>query len=116
MNKIIPAMLTVYNRKADKSYKLSFETIHEFTNDGSLDHLCMVPIYLTLSEAPLSEEALELIQTTPIQAEKEKYSPSQKLRFAAEALRKRLNSNADKEEFYRACVQSFIDQLNKRAL
>lgn len=113
---LLPAMLTGFTKKVDKSYKLTFETTQEYTNDGALDKFHLQAIWLTLSESQLSEESIKAIEATPTDKKVEKYSPSQKLRFAAESLRKRLNSNTDKEEFYRACVQTFIDQLNKKAL
>ena len=116
MAKLIPAMLTGFTKKVDKSYKLTFETTSEYTNTGILDEFHLRSIWLTLSESQLAEETVKAIEETPTDPKIEKYSPSQKLRFAAEALRKRLNSNTEKEAFYRACIDTFINQLNKKAL
>ncbi len=116
MTNVIAASLIKFIKKVDKSYTLTFETSNEYKNDGALDDLHMRPIWLTLSESPLSEESQKVIESTPIEEPTEKYSASQKLRFAVYGLHARLKSDTDREAFYQATIQTYIDQLNKQAI
>jgi len=116
MAKLIPAMLTGFQKKVDKSYKLTFETTQEYTNDGTLDKFHLQAIWLTLSESQLSDESIKAIEATPTDPKVEKYSPSQKLRFAIHDLHKRIGSRLDFGTFYKAQIQSITEQINNTAI
>ena len=113
---IIPAQLIKFDKLKDKSYKLVFDTTNEYRNDGGLDDFQHQPIWLSMSDAPLSQESVEVIQSTPIEPKQERFSASQKLRFAIIGLHKRLGSNTDPESFYQATIQEYINQLNKQGI
>ena len=112
----ITAQLISYKQRVDRSMGFSFVTTHEFTQIAELHSFFQKDCVVTISDAPLSQESVEVIQSTPIEPKQERFSASQKLRFAIIGLHKRLGSNTDPESFYQATIQEYINQLNKQGI
>jgi len=98
----------------DGSLKISLETqemeptkLAEFFSFKGLSKVL-------ISQDYIEQKLADAVAMTPLQADTEKYSPSQKMRFALKGLFERYPDGfTEFEDFYRHRMKALIDKINQ---
>lgn len=113
--KVLTAIQTGSRRlKEPNCYSLTFHT-NELDREAAMDVLDFTGqlVKLVISDSNIDKEVIAQVEKVDIK-EKEKFSPSQKLRFAIRELQMRQGlEDQEPEEFYREWVKKFINHINK---
>lgn len=114
--KVVTAIQTGFRRlKEPNSYSVSYHT-QELDRETAMDLSDMtgVLVKLVVSDTNISNEIIQEVEDVDIK-EKEKWSPSQKLRFAIRELQSRQGiDDQDHEEYYREWMAKFINHINNQ--
>lgn len=113
--KVFDAVQTGFRQLKEKGcWSLSFHT-QELTRDQAMDLSDFTGQYckVVISDTNIDKDVIELVENVPL-SEKEKWTPSQKLRFAIRDLQiKEGLHDQDGEEYYREWMTKLISHINK---
>ncbi|TNE74970.1 hypothetical protein EP331_00325 [bacterium] len=113
--KVITAIQTGFRRlKEPNSYSVSYHT-QEIDRETAMDIADFTGqlVKVVISDSNIQKEIIESVEAVDIR-EKEKWSPSQKLRFAIRELQTRQGlDDQEPEEYYREWISKFIEHINK---
>lgn len=109
---IIPAILNSYRPRADKSFSVGL-VLNEPTREQKelIDNLFQQAVYVMIKAGEIKPEEQSLMD---VLEPKKGYSASQKLRFAIEDMRKRIDSDQEPEEYYQTTMSKLIEWINKK--
>lgn len=113
--KVILAEQTGFRRlKEPNSYSVSYHT-QEIDRETAMDlaDLTGQLVKLVVSDSNIQKDIIEAVEEVDIR-EKEKWSPSQKLRFAVQewAVRKGITDKHQTEQHYRDYIEKIIKHVN----
>lgn len=106
----LQAYLTNFNRKPDRSCKVSFET-QELTPDDLLE---LDKHYQNFGWLVFQENQINLKDIPTEQAEDKEKTPSKRLRSVIFILWKQRGEQGDFESFYRSYTDKIIEQIKSK--